>query len=133
MDYVIYTYGGGEVLWKIFNGLSLFFKSDSAYLTGVVKLSMVIGGLYNPPLPSGVSVVSVVSVNGVAAPANPSASYLVPDVTINAATAVTVNIAAQNIPVGTVVNLPRCLRAPNAPKCGSRVARGGVISRIGLA
>ena len=46
MDYVIYTYGGGEVLWKIFNGLSIFFKSDSAYLTGVVKLSMVIGGLW---------------------------------------------------------------------------------------
>lgn len=88
--------------------------------SGVVKLSgsninqtfftgfggnVVIGGLYNPPLPSGVPVVSVVSVNGVAAPANPLASYLVPDVTINAATTVTVNIAAQNIPVGTVVNL----------------------------
>jgi conjugal transfer mating pair stabilization protein TraG len=46
MDYVIYTYGGGEILWKIFNGLALFFQSDSAYLTGVVKLSMVIGGLW---------------------------------------------------------------------------------------
>jgi conjugal transfer mating pair stabilization protein TraG len=46
MDYVIYTYGGGEILWKIFNGLALFFKSDSAYLTGVVKLSLAIGGLW---------------------------------------------------------------------------------------
>jgi len=46
MDYVIYTYGGGEILWKIFNGLSLFFHSDSAYLTGVVKLSLIIGGFW---------------------------------------------------------------------------------------
>ena len=46
MDYVIYTYGGGEVLWRVFNGLSLFFQSDSAYLTSVVKLSLAVGGLW---------------------------------------------------------------------------------------
>ena len=46
MDYVIYTFGGGEALWKVFNGLALVFKSDSAYITGVLKLSLAVGGLW---------------------------------------------------------------------------------------
>jgi hypothetical protein len=65
----------------------------------------VVGGLYNPPLPSGVSSVQVVSVNGVAAPPVPSGSYLVPDFSINSSTPVSVNIATQNIPPGTIVTL----------------------------
>lgn len=46
MDYSIYTYGGGEILWKVFNGISLLFKSDSVYLTSVGKLTMGISLIY---------------------------------------------------------------------------------------
>ncbi|KAB2837122.1 MAG: conjugal transfer protein TraG, partial [Caedimonadaceae bacterium] len=46
MDSIIYTYGGGEVLWTIFNGLALIFKSNSPYLTSVGYLSMLIGGIW---------------------------------------------------------------------------------------
>ena len=46
MDSIIYTYGGGEMLWTIFNGLALIFKSNSPYLTSVGYLSMLIGGIW---------------------------------------------------------------------------------------
>lgn len=46
MEYGIYVYGGGEILWKIFNGLALLFQSKSAYFTSVGKLTMGIGVLY---------------------------------------------------------------------------------------
>ncbi len=85
-------------------------------IVGVVKISttsnqytgfstVTTGPLFNPPLPAGAPAVQVVSVNGVAAPAAVTGSLLAPDFTISANTAVTVNIAAQNIPLGTVVNL----------------------------
>ena len=44
MDDIIYTYGGGEVLWKVFNGLAILFKNDSAYWTNIMPLALVIGG-----------------------------------------------------------------------------------------
>lgn len=72
---------------------------------GQVNVTSVTGGLYNPPLPAGLPLVRVVSVNGVNAPTFPTASYLVPDVTINSSTPVTVAIAANNLPTGTVVKL----------------------------
>jgi len=88
--------------------------SDSGY-AGIVKInatttsgnfgSAVIGPLYAPPLPVGVSQVKVVSVNGTAAPSDIMASTLAPDFTVSTASAVSVNIAAQYIPVGTVVTL----------------------------
>ena len=46
MDYVVYTFGGGEALWKTFNGLALLFKSESAYMTSVLKLSLSIGAVW---------------------------------------------------------------------------------------
>lgn len=46
MEYSIYSYGGGEILWKVFNGIALLFKSDSNYLTSVGKLTMAIGLIY---------------------------------------------------------------------------------------
>lgn len=46
MDSIIYTYGGGEVLWTIFNGLALIFKSNSPYLTSVGYLAMLVGGIW---------------------------------------------------------------------------------------
>ena len=46
MESVIYTFGGGEALWKVFNGIAMIFSSHSGYMTGVMKLSMAIGGLW---------------------------------------------------------------------------------------
>ena len=45
MDYVIYTFGGGEALWKVFNGLALLFKSDSGF-NSVMKLSLTVGAVW---------------------------------------------------------------------------------------
>ena len=63
------------------------------------------GHLALPPTTSGVASVNVTSINGVAVPANPGGSIAFPDVTFGSAGAVKVNIAASNIPTGTVVNL----------------------------
>ena len=46
MDDIIYTYGGGEVLWKVFNGLAILFKNDSPYWTNIMPLALVIGGIW---------------------------------------------------------------------------------------
>lgn len=46
MDYSVYSYGGGEILWKVFNGIALLFTSESPYFTSVGKLTMAIGLLY---------------------------------------------------------------------------------------
>jgi hypothetical protein len=59
--------------------------------------------LYLPTIPPGA--LKVVSVNGVALPAAPAASFTVPDATINASAAVPVVIQAANIPPGTVPTL----------------------------
>ena len=32
MDFSIYTFGGGEILGKILNGIAILFKSDNPYL-----------------------------------------------------------------------------------------------------
>jgi hypothetical protein len=58
---------------------------------------------FNAFLPT--SSVRVVKVNGIALPPNPSASFTLPDVTINQSQAVTIEIEAKNIPIGTIVNL----------------------------
>ena len=73
--------------------------------TGTISGTNTTGPLYNPPLPTGIASVKVLSVNGIAAPTEVTASPLVPDFTVSTASPVTVNIAAQNIPVGTVVTL----------------------------
>jgi hypothetical protein len=70
-------------------------------------------GLYAPPLPSGVPSVTVTSVNGVSAPQYPTANPMVPDVTINTASTVSVVIATQNIPTSTAITL--YLTSENAP------------------
>jgi hypothetical protein len=49
--------------------------------------------------------VRVVSVAGVAVPENPSGGFTAADVSINAGTAAAVEIAARNVPLGTVVRL----------------------------
>jgi len=81
-------------------------SANSSSNTGSIFGSVVVTGpLYNPPLPTGVSQVNVVSVNGIAAPSDVMASYLVPDFTVSTTSAVSINISGQYIPVGTVVTL----------------------------
>ncbi|HXF91102.1 MAG TPA: conjugal transfer protein TraG N-terminal domain-containing protein, partial [Candidatus Nitrosotenuis sp.] len=40
MDFAIYTYGGGEVLWKVLNGIAILFQSESHYFTSIGKLTI---------------------------------------------------------------------------------------------
>ena len=65
------------------------------------------GPIYNPPANSTLSLpsLSITQVNGTAVPANPSGNPATPDIQISATTPVTINIAATNIPVGTIVTL----------------------------
>jgi conjugal transfer mating pair stabilization protein TraG len=46
MDSVIYTYGGGDVLWSIFNGIAMVCKSESPYWTSIMPFVAGIGGLW---------------------------------------------------------------------------------------
>jgi conjugal transfer mating pair stabilization protein TraG len=46
MDYAVYIYGGGKILWTIFNGISLIFASDNPYFTSVGTLTIGIALLY---------------------------------------------------------------------------------------
>ncbi len=63
------------------------------------------GHLALPPSAAATAMVNVTSINGVAVPANPGGSIAFPDVTFSSAGAVTVAIAASNVPVGTIVTL----------------------------
>lgn len=80
-------------------------SANPANIGGSVTGQYTLGPLYNPPLPTGVPQVRVVSVNGVSAPSDVTGSQLAPDFTISTTGTVTVNISAAYIPVGTVVNL----------------------------
>ena len=46
MEYSVYVYGGGEILWTIFNGINLLFASDNPYFTSLGKLTIGIALLY---------------------------------------------------------------------------------------
>ncbi|HEX3744361.1 MAG TPA: hypothetical protein VHW09_10540 [Bryobacteraceae bacterium] len=81
------------------------FSGTNLSIGGSVSTGFVTGPFYNPPLPSGVPLVKVVSVNGVAAPNDLTGSALAPDFTISTMSTVSVNIAAAYIPVATVVTL----------------------------
>jgi hypothetical protein len=80
-------------------------SATNAQVSGGGGSTPTVGPLFLPPLPSGAPAVQVVSVNGIPAPGAITGSLLAPDFTISAASPVIVNIAAQNIPLGTVVNL----------------------------
>ncbi len=73
--------------------------------TGLLNTQLIVRPLFNPPLPSGYPSINVVNVNGIAAPVPVTASTQVPDFAINTTSALTVNIAGQNIPTSTVVRL----------------------------
>lgn len=55
MEYVVYIYGGGKILWTIFNGISLIFASQNPYFTSVGTLTIGIALLYTAvrSVPSG--------------------------------------------------------------------------------
>lgn len=42
----IYTFGGGEILGHIFNGMAMIFQSDNDYFTPVAELALLVGGLW---------------------------------------------------------------------------------------
>jgi hypothetical protein len=110
------TVGGAGNLQTDYGGSSGVTEISTAtnnFTAGQVLGAYVAAGLYAPPLPSGIPAVQVTSVNGVAAPQYPTANPMVPDVTINSSTPVSVVIAAQNIPTTTTVTL--YLTSENAP------------------
>lgn len=45
-DYVIHTFGGGDILWQVFNGIGRVFSSNSEYFTPVGKFALTIGGIW---------------------------------------------------------------------------------------
>lgn len=45
-DYVIYTFGGGEILWHVMNAIAILFKSENSYFTSVGMLTMAAGLFY---------------------------------------------------------------------------------------
>ena len=92
--------GNGGYGFILLNGTDNFTGNLSS---GVVNMRPLIA----PPLPaaSTVPTVTVTSVNGVSVPQPPQGAFQTPDVTINAANAVTINISAVAVPVGTVVQL----------------------------
>ena len=46
MDYVIHTFGGGDILWHIFNGIGRVFSSNNEYFTPVGQFALTIGGIW---------------------------------------------------------------------------------------
>jgi hypothetical protein len=98
--------GSGPGVGPYADGLLRFSMNSSTY-SGGSSPGIITGPLYLPPANSTLSQpsLSITSVNGVAVPAQAAGSSSNPDVTIASLTPVTVNIAAANIPLGTVVNL----------------------------
>lgn len=83
----------GQAAATAFNGVQVYAASGPPY---TVPANNTLA------LPS----LTITQINGVAVPASPQGNLVsAPDVSINANTAVTVNIVAANIPVGTVVTL----------------------------
>ncbi|HUB79216.1 MAG TPA: hypothetical protein VMB03_10490 [Bryobacteraceae bacterium] len=88
------------------NGIVRFSTNNSAF-TGTATGGAILGPLFLPPANSTLATpsLSITQVNGVAVPPEAAGSYLNPDVIINSTGAVNVNLAAANIPLGTIVTL----------------------------
>lgn len=78
--------------------------TNNLQTNGVVTPTPVVGPLTNVALPSSVPTITVVSINGVAVPSNPTAAYTVPDLSINNTGSIPVVISTTNIP-NTTINL----------------------------
>ncbi len=46
MEFPIYTYGGGDVLWKVYSGISMLFASSNPFLTNAWTISLAFGGIW---------------------------------------------------------------------------------------
>lgn len=46
MEYIIYTYGGGDLLISVFNAVAMIFETDNKYLTPVGTMALTLGGVY---------------------------------------------------------------------------------------
>jgi hypothetical protein len=79
---------------------------DATNFTGSGSLDppAVVGPLTNVPLPI-VPTVKITSIDGTPVPARPAAEYTIPDVSMNKATPVVLNLAAQDVPLGTQLTL----------------------------
>jgi hypothetical protein len=55
--------------------------------------------------PASAPAVRIVSIAGVTVPANPTASFVAPDVTLDNTTTATIQLAGSKVPVGTIVHL----------------------------
>ena len=83
--------------------LEAFSQGFSGTLTPIGATTQASPGLLFPP--ANAPRVQVTAVDGVAVAANPTASFVTPDVVIDSDTPVTITIAAQNVPVGETVTL----------------------------
>jgi hypothetical protein len=83
------------------------FSTTTNSFTGNTDPAFIQSALYLPPANSTLPLPSltITQVNGVAVPVEAGGQILNPDVVISAAGAATVNLAASNIPLGTVVSL----------------------------
>lgn len=95
------VYGG-----TFFTGIIRFSTTTNSF-TGSADPPLIQSALYLPPANSTLAQpsLSITQVNGVPVPAQAGGLYLTPDVVIAAVGAVTVNLAAANIPLGTIVSL----------------------------
>jgi hypothetical protein len=110
------------------NGIVRFSTTTDSF-TGSISPAVIQSALFLPPANSTLPFPSltITKVNGVAVPPEAAGSYLTPDVTIAAAGAVTVNLAAANIPLGTVVTL-RIVAEPAADTSVSCTALAGTVA-----
>jgi hypothetical protein len=92
-----HTSGAGGAGWILLN-------TNTNAFTGTLN-GLFFSGMFIVPTPVAPPSVTITSVNGVSAPANPAGDPTVPDVTIAANAAVAVTIAASQVPLGTVVTL----------------------------
>jgi hypothetical protein len=109
--------GGGTLLARGGQGYS--FSGTSAGSPGRIRLEAfqinISSGTLDPapstgtpgPVfpPASAPAVRIVSIAGVAVPANPTASFVTPDVTLDNTTTATIQLAGSKVPVGTIVHL----------------------------
>ncbi len=103
-------YGGnanGIIRFNVTNFSNQMTLQGGSYTNGVSSGTFFIGPLYNVPANASLALplLKITQINGANVPYPPTGSYLNPDIQINANTAVTVSIAANNVPVGTVPTL----------------------------
>lgn len=95
--------GNGEVRLEGFQISNSLVNAAYSYGSAVLYRATPFGVFLPPATPA--SSIRITSVNGVAVPPSPTASFTVPDVIVNSATAVPITIEGVNVPSGTVAKL----------------------------